>query len=125
GQILETHLGWASAGLGKQIGALLDGISRGRSKMDDLRGRLGELYDTGSVEDIKEMSDDEVVELSHNLTRGIPFATPVFDGARQSEIDTLLREAGVATSGQVTLIDGRTGEPFVRPVTVGYIYMLK
>jgi DNA-directed RNA polymerase subunit beta len=125
GQILETHLGWASAGLGRQVGALLDKLNRG-GKITDLKKGLREVYGDGAYKtDISDLTDDELLELSNNLRAGIPFATPVFDGAREEDIVHMLEKAGVERSGQVTLIDGRTGMPFDRQVTVGYIYMLK
>jgi DNA-directed RNA polymerase subunit beta len=122
GQILETHLGWACAGLGTKIGELLEAY---RETMDlgPLRSQISEIYgDNGVVDTLK---DDEFVELAGNLTRGVPIATPVFDGAREDDINTMLGQAGLDLSGQVTLFDGRTGDQFDRPVTVGYIYMLK
>jgi DNA-directed RNA polymerase subunit beta len=130
GQILETHLGWASAGLGKQIGRMLDSIRNNpevrNSALADVRARLKSIYgDKSYQEEVEPLTDDEVLELARNLRRGIPFATPVFDGAREDDIVRMLGEAGLHSSGQVTLTDGRTGEPFDRKVTVGYIYMLK
>jgi len=126
GQILETHLGWASAGLGQQIEAMLDEVQQGEKAFNDLRDKLKDIYGEANYEsDIKDLSDDEVLELAHNLTDGVPVATPVFDGARESDINAMLEQAGRATSGQSTLMDGRTGESFHRKVTVGYIYMLK
>ncbi len=125
GQILETHLGWAAAGLGKQIGESLDEAKR-TGKFENLRSTLKTAYERPDViEDIDTMSDDEITELSHNLRPGVPMATPVFDGAKETDIARLLEKAGVNTSGQSDLYDGRTGEKFDRPVTVGYIYMLK
>src|SRR5690606_22649286 len=125
GQILETHLGWACAGFGRQINRLLDGISHGRNDSEALRKRQAEVYGDYHEKDIAELSENEILELANNLTNGVPIATPVFDGAREEDIQEALRESGMNQSGQVTLIDGRTGEPFSRPVTVGYIYMLK
>ncbi len=126
GQILETHLGWACAGLGTQIGEMLDQVNRNEKDMDALRERLKFAYgDDVYEEDIADMSNEEIVELATNVRPGIPIATPVFDGARESDICDMLIKANRSTSGQVTLIDGRTGEPFDRKVTVGYIYMLK
>ncbi|MDR3437513.1 DNA-directed RNA polymerase subunit beta [Telmatospirillum sp.] len=126
GQILETHLGWASANLGRQIGELLDNIKQQTGTVDVLRDRLKDIYGPKHwTEDISIMSDGELLELGENLRPGVPMATPVFDGARESDIVDMLEKAGLASSGQVTLIDGRTGEPFDRQVTVGYIYMLK
>ena len=125
GQILETHLGWACDGLGRQIGDLLDKARRGGEK-EGLKKRLKEIYgDATFKEEISSMSEDELYELSGNLTSGIPIASPVFDGAREEDILTHLKEAGLDASGQVRLVDGRSGEHFERPVTVGYIYMLK
>lgn len=133
GQILETHLGWAAAGLGRQIGAMLDKMraqatdAAVKSKtLDELRQRLRHIYGEDVYGgDISDMTDAELIELGNNLRRGIPFATPVFDGAREEDICRMLEEAGIDRSGQMQLIDGRTGEPFDRRVTVGYIYMLK
>ncbi len=126
GQILETHLGWASAGLGWRIGDLLDKAKRTDRQTREVRRFLGTVYtDREDQNDIKEMKDDEVVELAENLRRGVPMATPVFDGAREDDIVKMLQEAGLDSSGQVRLIDGRTGEYFDHRVTVGYIYMLK
>jgi len=125
GQILETHLGWACAGLGRQVGDALASLNNG-GKVTDLRKKLVEIYDDpNEAKAIKSMDDGDIVELAHNLEPGIPVATPVFDGAHEVDINAMLEQAGLADSGQVTLIDGRTGEPFDRKVTVGYIYMLK
>ncbi|HZW46213.1 MAG TPA: DNA-directed RNA polymerase subunit beta, partial [Microvirga sp.] len=122
GQILETHLGWAAAGLGKQVAQAVDAYMRtGQSK--DLRERLISIY--GNLPEIEQASDDELAELGNKLRRGVPFATPVFDGAKEADIEAMLQKAGLDPSGQVTLYDGKTGEPFDRKVTVGYIYMLK
>jgi DNA-directed RNA polymerase subunit beta len=126
GQILETHLGWASANLGRQIGDLLDGIKRNVNTMDDMRVRLKDVYgEKNYALAIEDMNDKEMAELAENLRPGVPMATPVFDGARQTDIVDMLEKAGLDSSGQVRLIDGRTGEFFDRKVTVGYIYMLK
>ena len=126
GQILETHLGWASANLGRQIGELLDNVKRQNNSVDDLRDRLKDVYgDKNYAEDIVDLTDKEILELSSNLRPGVPMATPVFDGAREADIVEMLKKAGLESSGQVRLIDGRTGEVFDRKVTVGYIYMLK
>jgi DNA-directed RNA polymerase subunit beta len=125
GQILETHLGWASANLGHQIGEMVDKVRRG-SKMDDLKRQLKSVYgDAQYKETVAGLDDDQVIELGDNLRRGVPMATPVFDGAHEADIDALLEMAGIDTSGQSVLYDGRTGQPFERKVTVGYIYMLK
>jgi len=121
GQIFETHLGWAAAGLGRQIAGLLEAWQGGGQKTA-LVERLTEIY--GPQTPLPE-TEEELVELARNLSRGVPFATPVFDGAHISDIERLLEEAGLHRSGQSILIDGQTGEPFKRPVTVGYIYMLK
>ncbi|KFG69282.1 DNA-directed RNA polymerase subunit beta [Microvirga sp. BSC39] len=122
GQILETHLGWAAAGLGKQVAQAVDAYMRsGQSK--GLRDQLVSIY--GNLPEIEQASDEELAELGNKLRRGVPFATPVFDGAKESDIEVMLQKAGLDPSGQVTLYDGKTGEPFDRKVTVGYIYMLK
>ena len=126
GQILETHLGWACAAVGKQIGALVDEYQRTGARHADLLARLREVYGDEVFEDqIADLTTDQLIELCENLRKGIPIATPVFDGARMADIEGRLTRAGLATSGQVWLTDGRTGEPFERKVTVGYIYMLK
>ena len=122
GQILETHLGWACAGLGRQVGEAVNAYMRNRN-VAPLRDKLSGIYGDEAL--VKSMDDDSVVELGENLRRGVPIATPVFDGAREKDIVELLEKAGLDSSGQVTLFDGRTGEPFDRRVTVGYIYMLK
>jgi DNA-directed RNA polymerase subunit beta len=123
GQILETHLGWAARGLGRQIERLLESqgaVAQLRSFLDRIYNETG-----GQREDVASLSDAEVLELARNLTDGVPMATPVFDGAGEAEIRQLLALAGLPVSGQTTLTDGRSGEPFARPVTVGYMYMLK
>jgi DNA-directed RNA polymerase subunit beta len=126
GQILETHLGWACATLGKQVGDMVEEYRRSGRQRADLLDRLKEIYGEDVYgEQIAQLSDEQLVELCENLRKGIPIATPVFDGARMSDIEGMLTRAGLETSGQVTLVDGRTGEPFERNVTVGYIYMLK
>ncbi|HTZ76963.1 MAG TPA: DNA-directed RNA polymerase subunit beta [Stellaceae bacterium] len=125
GQILETHLGWASAGLGRQIGDMIDRVRRS-ANTQDLRQYLTKLYpDQTDRKDIAAMEDNTLIELGENLKHGIPMASPVFDGAREEDIVKMLTEAGLDASGQVTLTDGRTGETFHRKVTVGYIYMMK
>ena len=132
GQILETHLGWASASLGKQIGELVENYqSQSRNgKADDemksLKSKLQEVYGEKDYQfNIKPLKDDQIVEMAGNLRKGVPFATPVFDGAQEMDINKMLEMAGLQKSGQVTLFDGRTGTPFERQITVGYIYMLK
>ncbi len=125
GQILETHLGWASASLGKQIGEIIKTLDK-KSDSEKLRHRLLELYEQPHEQkEIKAMKQEELVEQAEKLERGIPFATPVFDGAKEEDINTMLKQAGLQTSGQVQLYDGRTGEKFDRQVTVGYIYIMK
>src|SRR6185312_15733542 len=125
GQILETHLGWAAAGLGRRIGDVLDKVRRKVGDDKELRSLLGEIYNGQDRSEIEALGSDELAELAGNLTHGVPMASPVFDGAREDDIVQMLSEAGLASSGQVTLVDGRTGEAFDRKVTVGYIYMLK
>ena len=123
GQILEVHLGWAAKGLGERIDEMLEQ----QRAVSDLRKFLEEIYagDGARQEDIGSLTDDEVLTLARNLTSGVPMATPVFDGAHEDEIRRMLKLAGLPETGQATLIDGRTGEAFSRPVTVGYMYMLK
>lgn len=129
GQVLETHLGWAAREVGKKIGELVDAYRAEQGRIEDLRKLVDKVYNhVGSSEhkeDIKSLTDDELIELSHNLRRGVPVATPVFEGASEDEIRDMLFLADLPRSGQTTLFDGRTGEPFDRPVTVGYMYMLK
>jgi len=125
GQILETHLGWACATLGHQVRELLDKVTR-NGKIADLRRQIKAIYgDKVYKADIAGLDDNELLELAANLSDGVPVSSPVFDGAREEDIDAMLDLAGLDRSGQVTLIDGRTGERFERNVTVGYIYMLK
>ncbi|MCZ6470192.1 MAG: DNA-directed RNA polymerase subunit beta [Gammaproteobacteria bacterium] len=122
GQILEAHLGWAARGLGLKIGEMLDA----HCKAEELKQFLKKIYDNSSKKlNLKEFKDAEIVELCNNLRKGVPMSTPVFDGADEEEIKNMLALAELPESGQTTLIDGRTGEPFDRPVTVGYMYMLK
>src|SRR5205814_1737768 len=122
GQILEVHLGWAAKGLGHRIGEML----RAQATAAEVRKVIGKIYNgTGKVEAIDDFSDEEVFELARNLKEGVPFATPVFDGATEAEIKDMLELAGLPRSGQVTLFDGRTGEAFDRPVTVGFMHVLK
>ncbi|MBW3099213.1 DNA-directed RNA polymerase subunit beta [Pseudohoeflea coraliihabitans] len=125
GQILETHLGWACAGMGKQIGEMLEAYQEG-GDIKPLRKTLDGVYGTGPKGDpIDQYDDDSVVRLADQATRGVSIATPVFDGAVEADINEMLEKAGLDVSGQSTLYDGRTGEQFDRQVTVGYIYMLK
>ncbi len=123
GQILETHLGWAAKGLGQRIGEMLDE----QRKVAEVRKYLDQIYNSvgGQQEQIGSLSDDEVTALAQNLRAGVPIATPVFDGAHESEIKALLKLANLNANGQQWLYDGRTGERFDRQVTVGYMYMLK
>src|SRR5438270_484157 len=125
GQILETHLGWAAAGLGLRIGEVLEGLRRNGGSDKKLRQMLDQIYDGQERSTIDAMPEQELMELANGLSHGVPMASPVFDGAREEDIVGMLERAGLASSGQVTLVDGRTGEPFDRKVTVGYIYMLK
>jgi DNA-directed RNA polymerase subunit beta len=122
GQILETHLGWACAGLGRQIGDVVDKVKRD-GKLEPLRRSLKHIY--GHDDRLAELDEKSLIELGDNLREGVPVATPVFDGAKEKDIVEMLHQAGLSETGQVTLYDGRTGEGFKRPVTVGYIYMLK
>lgn len=123
GQVLETHLGWAAKGLGLKIGEMLEQ----NAKVNEVRGFLKDVYTLGEGQkaNIGSLTDDEVVTLAKNLRKGVPLATPVFDGASESEIKAMLKLADLPESGQCNLFDGRTGEKFDRPVTVGYMYMLK
>jgi DNA-directed RNA polymerase subunit beta len=121
GQIFETHLGWASAGMGRQIAALLEAWQNGGQKKA-LVDHLTKVY--GKEQELPKAEED-LIELARNLSKGVPIATPVFDGAHINDIEDLLEQAGLDRTGQVQLIDGQTGEAFLRPVTVGYIYMLK
>jgi DNA-directed RNA polymerase subunit beta len=122
GQILEVHLGLAAKGIGQKIGAMLRADANAR----EVRGFLDQVYNSkGRTENLDELSDGEVIELARNLEDGVPFATPVFDGAKEEEIKAMLALAGMPSSGQMTLFDGRTGEAFERQVTVGYMHFLK
>jgi len=124
GQILETHLGWAAKGLGERIGEML--AAQTKSMVKDLRNFLKQIYNqSGKTEDLDSFNDDEIIELARNLKKGVPFASPVFDGANEDEIRQMLKLAGLPEGGQVTLYDGRTGEAFDRQVTVGYKHVLK
>lgn len=124
GQILETHLGFAAKGIGDQINRMI----KEKQEVAKLREYIQKAYDLGDAcqkVDLSTFTDEEVMRLAQNLRKGLPLATPVFDGAEEKEIKGLLELAGLPTSGQITLYDGRTGEKFERPVTVGYMYMLK
>ena len=123
GQVLETHLGWAARGLGKKINKMI----QAKAKVDEVRAFLDKVYNGtgGKKEDLASFSDEEVMELAGNLRRGVPMATPVFDGIHEDELKAMLRLADLPDSGQTVLYDGRTGESFEREVTVGYMYMLK
>ncbi len=121
GQILETHLGWAAAGLGRQVSQAVDAYLRTHD-IEPLRERMKAIY---SESELAGLTDQDLAEVGNNLRRGVPMATPVFNGAKEADIETMLEMAGLDRSGQSTLYDGRTGEPFDRKVTVGYIYMLK
>ena len=123
GQVLETHLGWAAKELGRKIDEMLvseESAAAVRRFLEQLYNKTG-----GQREDLKSLNAEELIELARNLTQGVPMATPVFDGANEEEIKGLLKVAGLPDSGQAILFNGRTGEPFDRPVTVGYMYMLK
>ena len=124
GQVLETHMGMAAKGLGVKIDAMI----KAQSKAAEIRKFLQEVYDIGDTvygTDLKELSDAEVLELASNLRKGVPIATPVFDGANEIELKKMLSLAGLSDTGQTELYDGRSGDKFDRPVTVGYMYMLK
>jgi len=125
GQILETHLGWACAGMGRKIGELIDAYKAG-GDIKPLRKTLESFMPANDRnEPIREYDDESIIRLSEQMRRGVSIATPVFDGAHEVDINTMLEQAGLHTSGQSQLYDGRTGEPFDRKVTMGYIYMLK
>ena len=125
GQVLETHLGWAARGLGHRIQEMLE--AQRDTMVKEIREFLDKVYNAskGKQEDLDSLNDDEIIELAKNLQQGVPMATPVFDGADEDSIRYMLDLAGYDTSGQSILYDGRTGEQFDRPVTVGYMYMLK
>ncbi|MFW5454057.1 DNA-directed RNA polymerase subunit beta [Thioalkalivibrio sulfidiphilus] len=122
GQVLETHLGWAAKGLGQKIGRMVEA----KAKIDELRKFLDKIYNHSAKKvDLSDFSDEEILKLCANLKKGVPMATPVFDGAEEEEIKAMLKLADLPESGQTTLFDGRTGDSFDRPVTVGYMHMLK
>jgi DNA-directed RNA polymerase subunit beta len=122
GQILETHLGWAAAGLGRMVGQAYDAYMKSKN-VKPLKEAFAKVY--GDDPQISSLDEPNLVELARHTRRGVHFATPVFDGAKEADIEAMLDMAGLAHSGQVTLFDGKTGEQFDRQVTVGYIYMLK
>ncbi|MEE9551847.1 MAG: DNA-directed RNA polymerase subunit beta, partial [Gammaproteobacteria bacterium] len=122
GQVLETHLGWAAKELGNKIGKMLEA----QANATEIKKFLDKIYNSsGKKEDLKSLSDYEILALAHNLKDGVPMATPVFDGASEEEIKAMQTLADLPQDGQTTLYNGRTGDPFERPVTVGYMYMLK
>ena len=126
GQILETHLGWAAKELGKQLNDLCEQYKRGEKTIDELNAKLKEIYGEKQYKkEIETLTEPEKLEMVGNLKNGIPMATPVFDGANGDDINRMLKMAGLPTSGQIDLYDGRTGEKFDRKVTVGIIYMIK
>ena len=126
GQILETHLGWAASELGKQLNEMCEQYKRGEKTIDELNAKLKAIYGEKQYKnDIEPMNEAEKLEMISNLKNGVPMATPVFDGAHVDDINNMLELAGLPTSGQIDLYDGRTGEKFDRKVTVGTIYMIK
>lgn len=126
GQILETHLGWAASELGKQLNEMCEQYKRGEKTIDELNAKLKAIYGEKQYKnDIEPMNEAEKLEMISNLKNGVPMATPVFDGAHEDDINNMLELAGLPTSGQIDLYDGRTGEKFDRKVTVGTIYMIK
>jgi len=122
GQILETHLGWACRGVGKKIDEIMRAYQQ-KGDLTPLKKQISALYDGDDY--VAGLDDDSIVRLGEHLSKGVPIATPVFDGAKEADIVTMLEQAGLKSSGQSTVFDGRTGEQFDRQVTVGYIYMLK
>jgi DNA-directed RNA polymerase subunit beta len=132
GQVLETHLGAASKGLGRKINEMLAVEREKAEAVAELRSFLDEIYNgyegdlrCARTEDLDSFTDEEILTLAHNLKGGVPMASGAFDGAKEAEIKRMLRLAGINESGQVKLFNGRTGDAFERPVTVGYMYMLK
>jgi len=122
GQILETHLGWACHGIGRQIGDMITKYQKD-GKSEPLRKHLKTVF--GAESSLNDLNDEQLVETASSMTHGVHIATPVFDGAHEADINRMLEIAGMSMSGQVQLYDGRSGDPFKRKVTVGYIYMLK
>ena len=126
GQILETHLGWAAKELGKKLNEMCEQYKRGEKTLEELNNKLKEIYGEKQYKrEIADLTTEEKVEMIKNVKNGIPMATPVFDGAHEEDINRMLSMAGLPTSGQIDLYDGRTGEKFDRKVTVGIIYMIK
>ena len=121
GQVLETHLGWAAKELGEKVKKLIDEDQN----LKEVRTLLNKIYGNEVSKNINSLNDKEITELANNLRKGVPMATPVFDGAKESEVKEMLELAGLPLSGQCKLYDGRTGEEFDRPVTIGYMYILK
>ena len=121
GQVLETHLGWAAKELGTKIGEMIDT----ERKASEIRSFLSDIYEKDGSQDLSSLKEDEILELAENLREGVPMATPVFDGAKESEVKAMLELAGLPSSGQTQLFDGRTGEKFDRKTTLGYMYILK
>ena len=123
GQILETHMGCAAKGVGK----IIDDMIKNKESNADIRKYLETLYnkDAANLEDLDSLTNGDIDQLAHNLRAGVPIASPVFDGAAESEVKNMLKLAGLPSSGQFTLFDGRTGRKFDRPITVGYMYMIK
>ena len=123
GQILETHMGCAAKGVGK----IIDNMIKNKESNADIRKYLETLYnkDAANLEDLGSLTNGDIDQLAHNLRAGVPIASPVFDGAAESEVKNMLKLAGLPSSGQFTLFDGRTGRKFDRPITVGYMYMIK
>jgi DNA-directed RNA polymerase subunit beta len=121
GQVLETHLGWAAKELGTKIGRMIDSEARA----SEIRGFLSDIYEKDGSQDLSSLKDNEILDLAENLREGVPMATPVFDGAKESEVKAMLELAGLPASGQTQLFDGRTGEKFDRKTTLGYMYILK
>jgi DNA-directed RNA polymerase subunit beta len=121
GQVLETHLGWAAKELGAKIGDMIDSQARA----SEIRGFLSDIYEKDGSQNLSSLKDNEILDLAENLREGVPMATPVFDGAKESEVKAMLELAGLPASGQTQLFDGRTGEKFDRKTTLGYMYILK
>ena len=124
GQILETHLAWACAGMGKRIGEMLEEYKKSND-ISDLKRELKDVYASVANDEVASFDDDSLVRLAEQSKRGVSIATPVFDGAHEADVSNMLRKAGLDSSGQSVLYDGRTGEAFDRKVTVGYMYMIK